>query len=121
MPDCTIPNYIIPNYTIPDYIMPGYTIPDCIMPRLSPCFCKALYWNELYKIVIYIRIYKRNHPEEPEKRLKDLEGVPLKYYVYLVFKKKIINKLLIRTSFNYKIELKEGAELKYYKAYYLKS
>jgi len=45
MPDCTMPNCIMPDYTMPDCIMPGYTMPDCIMPRLSPCFCKALYWK----------------------------------------------------------------------------
>jgi len=77
-------------------------------------------------MVIYIRAnkedkdYPNNIGPRSEKRLKDLEGVLVEYYVYLVFRKKIIDKLPDKTFFNYKIELKEGTELKYYKVYYLR-
>jgi len=82
--------------------------------------------RELYKIVIYVRTnkededYPNNAEPRSRKRLKDLKGVLVEYYVYLVFRKKIIDKLPNKTSFDYKIELKEGTELKYYKVYYLK-
>jgi len=77
-------------------------------------------------MVIYIRInkededYPNNIGPRFKKRPKDLEGVLVEYYVYLVFRKKIIDKLPNKTSFNYKIKLKEGTELKYYKVYYFK-
>jgi hypothetical protein len=79
-------------------------------------------------MVIYIRIDKEDEgyytDEErqkprPEKRPEDLEGVLIEYYIYPVFRKKIIDKLPNRTVFNYKIKLKPGTELKYYKSYYL--
>jgi len=82
--------------------------------------------NTLYEIVIYIRpdkesdeIYFNNEELRPEKRLEDLEGILEEYYVYPVFRKKIIDKLPDKTSFDYAIELKERTELRRYLRYYL--
>ena len=83
--------------------------------------------NELYEVVIYIRIdkesdegYFSDEEPRPEKRLEDLEGVLREYYVYPVFRKKIIDKLPDRTPFDYVIELKKGTKLKRYLGYYLR-
>ena len=78
-------------------------------------------------MVIYIRPDKESEDEgyfsdegpKTEKRLEDLERVPKEYYIYPVFRKKIIDKLPNRIPFDYAIELKEGTELRRYLGYYL--
>ena len=82
--------------------------------------------NKPYELVIYIKPDKESDESyfsdeelRTEKRLKDLEGIPKEYYVYLVFRKKIFDKLPNRTPFDYAIELKEGVKLKRYPGYYL--
>src|SRR6478609_6718373 len=80
--------------------------------------------NKLYELVIYIRVDKGFDEtpfitKETEKRLEDLERVLTEYYVYPVFRKKIIDKLSDKIPFDYVIKLKPGTELKYYKVYYL--
>lgn len=80
--------------------------------------------NEPYEMVMHVRMDRglddsRPSQETSEKRQEDLEGVPAEYHVYPVFRKKIIDKLPERTSFDHKIELKEGTELRYHKTYHL--
>lgn len=58
-------------------------------------------------------------PDSGKRRPEDLEGVPEEYHIYPVFRKKIIDKLPDRGPFDHAIELKEGAKLKYHKAYHL--
>ena len=41
-------DYIMPDYIILNCIMLGCTIPNYIILRLSPYFCKALYWKLYY-------------------------------------------------------------------------
>ena len=81
------------------------------------------YLRNYYKKYPAYPRYKKQYPvqttEEIKKRLEDLEGVPEEYYIYPVFRKKIIDKLPDRTPFDYAIELKEGTELKRYLGYYL--
>ena len=83
--------------------------------------------NEPYELVMHIRPDKESEDEgyfsdegpKTEKRPEDLEGVPKEYHMYPVFRKKIIDKLPDRTSFDHAIELKPGTELKHHKAYHL--
>ena len=82
--------------------------------------------NKLYELVIHIRNDKEldegyflDKEPKTEKRLEDLEGVLEEYYIYPVFRKKIIDKLPDRTPFDYAIELKDGIKLKRYPGYYL--
>ena len=78
-------------------------------------------------MVIYIKPDKESEDKgyfskkelKAEKRLEDFEKVLTEYYIYPVFRKKIIDKLPNRIPFDYIIKLKLGTELKYYKVYYL--
>ena len=78
-------------------------------------------------MVIYIRPDKESEDKgyfsdeglKTEKRPKDLEEIPKEYHMYPVFKKKIIDKLPDKISFDHAIELKPRTELKYHKIYYL--
>ena len=64
--------------------------------------------------------YSNDKRPKTKKKPKDLERVPKEYYIYLVFKKKIIDKLPDRISFDYTIKLKLETELKYHKVYHLR-
>ena len=69
--------------------------------------------------------------EKPEDDLSDDSGYAIskegedfnrilkEYYNFIIFRNKIKNELLKRTTFDYEIKLKEGVKLRYYKAYYL--
>lgn len=81
--------------------------------------------NQQERWVMYVR------PEKPEddrdndsgyetsEEKEDLSKIPKEYQSFTVFRHKMKNELPARTAFDHEIKLKEGAKLRYHKAYHL--
>ncbi|KAK4220880.1 hypothetical protein QBC38DRAFT_505368 [Podospora fimiseda] len=56
---------------------------------------------------------------ETSREKEDLRNIPKEYHSFTVFRHKMKNELPARTSSDHEIRLKEGAKLRYHKAYHL--